>query len=165
MDVPFLRHGPSSHLIQVPFIPGAPQFKGQPTPVGDGANSQNSAGGNAKDPVPQPEKVVDYGIEYYGTFYGLPEIAKANGVNPSNQGHLALGQMMAAYMPMAPDQAPARSQKMEGYTAPLQQFSASNTYQIAGQTSVGVRQTQPRTNKFVSPFSSMPIPTRMPWDL
>lgn len=161
MDIPFLRHGPSSHLIQVPFIPGAPAGT-----ANDGSNSQLSAGGNAKDPVPQPEKVVDYGTgAYYRGFYGLPEIAKANNIAPSNQGHRALGEMLAAYMPMAPDQAPARSQKAEGYTAPIQVFASSNTFQIAGQTSVGVRQTQPRTNKFVSPFSSMPIPVRMPWDL
>jgi hypothetical protein len=160
MDIPFLRHGPSSHLIQVPFIPGAPVGT-----ANDGSNSQLSAGGNAKDPVPQPEKVVDYGTDAYGFYANIPEIAKANGVFPSNQGHLALGQMMAAYMPDAPDQAPARSQKAEGYTAPIQLFASSNTFQIAGQTSVGVRQTQPRTNKFVSPFSSMPIPVRMPWDL
>ena len=158
--VPFRRILPASHLVQVPFIPGSPRG------VQDGNNSADSAGGNAKNPIPQPEKVVDYGTDAYGYYANmLPEIAKANNLNPSNQGHLALGQMMAAYMPKQPDQAPARSQKVEGYTDAIQVFASSNTYQIAGQTSVGVRQSQPRTNKFVSPFSYMPIPTRMPWDL
>lgn len=162
MQIPFLRHGPSSHVIQVPFIPGSPAGT-----ANDGSNSQLSAGANAKEPIPQPEKVVNYGTQdYYGLYSKASvEAVKAQSLNPSNQGHLALGQMLAAWMPLAPDQAPARSQKVEGYTAPIQLFASSNTFQIAGQTSVGVRQTQPRTNKFVSPFSSMPIPTRMPWDL
>jgi hypothetical protein len=93
----------------------------------------------------------------------VPEVAKANFLAPSNQGHRAALDSRQSMM-YDPRNNPSRSQMSEGYTQPIQQFAASNTWQIAGQTSVGQRAKQPST-KFVSPFSSLPIPTRMPWDL
>lgn len=178
--VPFTRAigAMSTPLIQARPIPDNPKFAGQNSPINDGSNDSSAggppngrgnmiAGGNAASI--QPDTYEDYGMQSYGYFpaHGMvPEIAKANSRGlPSGQGHMALSQMMAPWFPVAPDQAPSRSQKSEGYTAPIQVFASSNTWQIAGQTSVGVRQSQPRTNKFVSPFSYAPIPTRMPWDL
>lgn len=119
----------------------------------------------------QPTSIPSYGIgfatdgmQFYAAF--VPEVAKANNINPSNQGQNALDTLKAGYFPGLGVAKPSRSQFSEGYTIPLQVFAASNTWQLAGPNDVnnGVRAKQPN-QKYVSPFSSLPIPTRMPWDL
>lgn len=149
--------GLSAPSIQVPQIPGNPRG------VKDGANSSSHAGAMA--PTPGPVIYIDYGALGSAAFYGrmVPEVAKANFLAPSNQGHRAAIDSRQSMM-FDPRNSPSRSQFSEGYTDAIQVFAASNTWQIAGATSKGVRARQPST-KFVSPFSSLPIPTRMPWDL
>lgn len=144
--------------INAPYIPGNPRG------VRDGANSAGTAGGNA--PQAAPGVMMDYGTEHLVYYAGIvPEIAKANFVAPSNQGRQMQNQFLAAMTPPQGSNQPSRSQFSEGYTAAIQVFAASNTYQLGGpQDLVGTRATQPST-KFVSPFSSLPIPVRMPWDL
>ncbi len=84
--------------------------------------------------------------------------------NPTNQGQRAAVAQRQSMM-FDPRNSPSRSQKQEGYTAPLQLFASSNVWQTPnGQTSKGKRMKQPSV-KQVSPFASLPIPTRMPWDL
>ena len=123
-----------------------------------------SAGGNVNAVTPGPTVVIDYGAgqtKFYAGF--VPEVAKANYLAPSNQGRRLQNDYNAVRMD-TPRNNPSRSQFLQGYTQAIQVFASSNTWQIAGQTSVGVRAKQPST-KFVSPFSSLPIPTAMPWDL
>lgn len=147
--------GVSSPSIQVPYIPQS--SKGV-------RGSKISNGGGVNATAPQPNVTISYGTglnRFYASF--IPEIAKANYLAPSNQGRRALDSFNFSRM-VDPRDNPSRSQFVEGYTDALQQFAASNTWQIAGATSVGVRAKQPST-KFVSPFSSLPIPVRMPWDL
>lgn len=84
--------------------------------------------------------------------------------NPTNQGQRAAVAQRQSMM-FDPRNSPARMQFSEGYTAPLQLFASSNVWQTPnGQTSRGKRIKQPSI-KQVSPFASLPIPTRMPWDL
>lgn len=149
--------GLSAPSLPVPTIPGNPRG------VKDGANSSGPAG--VKSVTPGPVIYIDYGAEQTA-FYGriVPEVAKANYVYPSNQGRMAQASFVRAMTPASANHSPSRSQFSEGYTDAIQVFAASNTWQIAGETSKGTRAKQPST-KFVSPFSTLPIPTRMPWDL
>lgn len=148
--------GLSAPSIQVPQLPASTRgIRGNKISTGGGANAV----------YPQPTVILDYGTglnPFYAGF--VPEIAKANYFNPSNQGARAQGSFNAARQSACTSNSPSRSQFMEGYTQALQVFAASNTWQIAGQTSVGTRAKQPST-KFVSPFSNLPIPVAMPWDL
>ena len=93
------------------------------------------------------------------------EIAKAYVISPTNQGQRGgvAARMSMMYDPL---NSPSRSQKMQGYTNPVQVFASTNPWTGAegGQVKSGKRQKQPST-KTVSPFSNLPIPTRMPWDL
>lgn len=147
-----LTHPP----IQVPSLPD--KIPG----VRSGTGVQ---GGGVSAKVAQPIDIPSYGAletQFYAAF--VPEIAKANNIAPSNQGHRALLQSRFSAMAM-PRNNPSRSQFSEGYTEAIQVFAASNTWQLAGPTdSPGTRAKQPN-QKFVSPFSGLPIPTRMPWDL
>lgn len=113
----------------------------------------------------QPVEIPSYGAEQTEFYAGfVPEVRKANFINPSNQGQRALDAGRSQYFSYGSAN-PSRSQFSEGYTIPIQVFAASNTWQLAGPTdSPGTRAKQPN-QKFVSPFSSLPIPTRMPWDL
>lgn len=155
--------GISSQAIQVPHLPGSPAgVIGSSITYDDGHDVR-------KVPPPQPSIGPGYGASardtaFYATF--IPEIAKANFIAPSNQGrHLRGIYDQALQAPPSGSQAPSRSQMSEGYTDALQEFAASNTWQLAGPTdSPGTRAKQPST-KFVSPFSSLPIPVKMPWDL
>jgi len=147
--------GISSPSIQVPYLPGSSRGV---------RGSRISNGGGVNAPYPQPSVTPGYGTGLT-PFYAriVPEIAKANYLNPSNQGRRALDASNFSRM-VQPANNPASSQMARGYTDPIQVFAASNTWQIAGATSVGVRAKQPST-KFVSPFSNLPIPVAMPWDL
>jgi hypothetical protein len=151
--------GISPNSIQVPYLPQ--QIGGIKTGSG---GSRAGGGGNvqpAEPPVQQPYGTLG-SAEFYGTF--VPEIAKANFIAPSNQGHRAAIDSRQSMM-YNPRNSPSRSQFSEGYTQAIQVFAASNTWQLAGPTdSPGTRAKQPN-QKFVSPFSSLPIPVRMPWDL
>jgi hypothetical protein len=123
-----------------------------------------SAGGSVNAVTPGPNIQIDYGVHeahFYAGF--VPEIAKANYLAPSNQGRKLQDNYQFSRMAQ-PRNNPSTSQKLRGYTQAIQVFAASNTWQVAGQTSVGVRAKQPST-KFVSPFSNLPIPVAMPWDL
>jgi hypothetical protein len=150
--------GIGSPTILVPIIAGNPRG------VRDGNNSAYSGGGRGVNP--QPNTAPGYGTglnRFYAGF--VPEVLKANYLNPSNQGARAEAQFSAARESACTSNSPSRSQMSEGYTAAIQEFAASNTWQLAGpKDSPGMRAKQPST-KFVSPFSSLPIPTRMPWDL
>lgn len=152
--------GLSGPAVSTPALPaGIPGVRGNEIHVGFG-------GGSFAD-YHQPDVYLEYGTgqeAFYASF--TPAIAKANFLNPSNQGRRALSTVMAGYTPNVVQQSPARSQKQEGYTQAIQYFAASNTWQLAGPTdSPGSRAKQPST-KFVSPFSTAGnIPTRMPWDL
>lgn len=148
--------GLTSQPIQVPSLPDKiPGIK----------HGTGVAGGGVSATVAQPNVPVEYGAlqsQFYAGF--VPEVRKANYINPSTQGHRALGQAMGSYRGWGAN-TPSRSQFSEGYTEPIQVFAASNTWQLVGPTdSPGTRAKQPN-QKFVSPFSSLPIPTRMPWDL
>lgn len=150
--------GLSSESIQVPFLPGSPTLT---------RGASISAGGGTGAKVPQPPFTQPYGALEATQIYSRlsVEVAKANFIAPSNQGHRAA---MASRRSMMydPRNSPDRSQFQEGYTAPIQQFASSNTYNTPNGATVqsGNRARQPST-KFVSPFSYLPIPTRMPWDL
>lgn len=147
--------GLSAPSIHVPSLGGAKR---------DVRGASFSAGGGVNAVTPGPNVQIDYGAQQTQYYAGIvPEIAKANYLAPSNQGrHL---QDNYNFSRMAdPRNSPSRSQYLQGYTQAIQVFAASNTWQVAGQTSVGVRAKQPST-KFVSPFASLPIPTAMPWDL
>jgi hypothetical protein len=149
--------GLSGHDINSPYIP--PQIPG----VRDGANGSD---GSANIKAATPSRTIQYGALESAAFYAgfVPEIAKANFINPSNQGHRAALDSRQTLM-FDPRNSPSRSQFSEGYTAALQTFAASNTWQLAGPVdSPGTRAKQPN-QKFVSPFSSLPIPVKMPWDL
>jgi len=148
--------GLSAPNVHVPFIPAAsPGVRGS-------ANSRGPAGVNAV--TPGPTVVIDYGAGLTKYYAGIvPEVAKANYLAPSNQGRVLQNSYNATRMD-TPRNNPSRSQFLQGYTQAIQVFAASNTWQIAGQTSVGTRAKQP-SSKFVSPFSSLPIPVAMPWDL
>jgi hypothetical protein len=148
--------GISAPAIQVPRLPGSPA---------DTRGNNEGVGGGVSAPIVQPVIEPDYGALHATERYaGLSvEVAKANFIYPTNQGHRAAVDSRQSMM-FDPRNNPARMQFQEGYTAPIQLFASSNTWQIAGQTSVGTRAKQPST-KFVSPFSSLPIPVRMPWDL
>ena len=123
-----------------------------------------SAGGISGAVTPGPNVVIDYGAQQSKFYAGfVPEVAKANYLAPSNQGRKLQDNYNFSRMAQ-PRNNPSRSQFLQGYTQAIQVFAASNTWQIAGQTSVGTRAKQP-SSKFVSPFSSLPIPTAMPWDL
>ena len=117
--------------------------------------------------IAQPTAIPDYGTSGQAVFYarsGVTEVAKANFVAPTTQGHRAAIANRST-LSYEPNNSPSRSQFSEGYTIPLQIFAASNTWQLAGPNdSPGTRAKQPN-QKFVSPFSSMPIPVRMPWDI
>jgi hypothetical protein len=147
--------GLSGHSIPVPTLPGSSSsVKG----------SEISRGGGVNAVTPGPNVVIDYGAEQTRFYAGIvPEVAKANYIRPSNQGRMLQDGYNFSRMAQ-PRNNPASSQMVRGYTDPIQQFAASNTWQIAGATSKGVRAKQPST-KFVSPFASLPIPVRMPWDL
>ena len=155
--------GVSSPTISVPYLPGPPQGVRGATISNDGHYA--AAGGRAADVNPSVR--MPYGTDLTAFYAGfVPEVAKANYVNPSNQGRRALNKDIANYTPPSGVNNPSRSQFMEGYTDALQQFAASNTWQLAGPTdSPGTRAKQP-SSKFVSPFSTAPaIGVRMPWDL
>lgn len=94
-----------------------------------------------------------------------PEIAKSYVIEPTAQGQRGAMQQRQSMM-FDPRNSPSRSQFQQGYTEPIQQFAASNTWQIAaGSDSVSKPARQPSL-KQVSPFtSSAPISTKMPWDL
>lgn len=93
-----------------------------------------------------------------------PEIAKSYVIHPTNQGQRGAIASRQSMM-YDPRNSPSRSQKSEGYTDPAQIFASSNTWQTpSGLSSKGERLSQPST-KVVSPFSNLPIATRMPWDL
>lgn len=152
--------GISSESIQVPFLPGSP--------VGTNAASSGiSEGGGVKAPVSQPPYLPSYGALDATKIYGgmSVEVAKANFIAPTTQGHRAAIASRGSMM-YDPRNSPSRSQFQEGYTAPIQMFAASNTYNTPNGPTVqsGQRAKQPST-KFVSPFSNLPIPVRMPWDL
>lgn len=147
--------GVSSPSIQTPYLPGSPRGV---------RGSTISHGGGINVPISHPTVVPSYGTglnHFYAGF--VPEIAKANYLSPSNQGRRGSDNANFSRM-IDPRDNPSRSQFAEGYTNAIQQFAASNTWQIAGVTSVGTRAKQPST-KFVSPFSNLPIPVAMPWDL
>jgi len=115
-----------------------------------------------------------------GYYIGInPSIWKSYVAHPTNQGQRAAVMQRAGPMmgvtgtnpeTTRPRNNPSRSQFSEGYTLPIQFYTggatgAGNTWQTpSGRNSKGERLSQPST-KAVSPFSSMPIPTRMPWDL
>ena len=150
--------GLSAPSIHVPFIPA------NPAGVRDGSNSSGSGG--VKAVTPGPTVVIDYGAEQTKFYAGfVPEVAKANYLAPSNQGFRGRVAYNATWMD-TPRNTPSRSQFLEGYTQAIQAFAASNTWNTPNGSSVvsGKRASQPST-KFVSPFSSLPIPTSMPWDL
>lgn len=91
-------------------------------------------------------------------------IAKSYVINPTNQGQRAAVAQRGSMM-FDPRNSPSRSQFLQGYTNPVQLFTASNTWNAdSGLSSKGQRTRQPST-KAVSPFASVPIPVRMPWDL
>jgi len=93
-----------------------------------------------------------------------PEIAKSYVIAPTNQGQRG-GIAARQSMMYDPRNTPSRSQKQEGYTEPVQVFASQNSWQTPiGLSSKGERERQPST-KLVSPFSNLPIATRMPWDL
>lgn len=93
-----------------------------------------------------------------------PEIAKSYVISPTNQGQRAAIASRQSMM-YDPRNSPARDQKSEGYTTPVQEFVSVNEWQTpSGLSSKGERTRQPST-KAVSPFARVPIPTRMPWDL
>ena len=156
--------GVSSPTITVPYLPGPPQGTRGATISDDGSGKDKSAGGRA--PTPQPPVQLNYGTHMEAFYAGIvPEIAKANFLSPSNQGRMAQSEFVDAMTPESANHNPSRSQMSEGYTDALQAFAASNTWQLAGPTdSPGTRAKQPST-KFVSPFETLPIPTKMPWDL
>jgi hypothetical protein len=99
------------------------------------------------------------------TYMGMnPQIAKGYVINPTDQGQRAAMSQRASMM-YDPRNSPSRSQFSEGYTAPIQRFAVSNTWNTpSGLSGKADRARQPST-KLVSPYSSLPIPTRMPWDL
>ena len=150
--------GVSSPTIQVPNLPGPPEGV-------RGSTISDQNGGGYGRPMP-PSVYPSYGgvaesLAFYAAI--VPEVAKANYLHPSNQGRNLLNIQKANYMPAGANHNPSRSQISEGYTNALQVFAAPSMY--AQQTdSPGTRAKQPSL-KFVSPFSSLPIPTRMPWDL
>ena len=94
-----------------------------------------------------------------------PEIAKSYVINPTNQGQRA-GIAARASMMFQPRNSPSRSQISEGYTIPIQDFTANNVWETpSGQHTAGEVQSQPSIKR-VSPFTtSSPIQTRMPWDV
>ena len=146
---------PSIHVRQIPSL--TPGVRGS-------ANSRGPGGINAV--TPGPTVVIDYGAEQTKFYSGfVPEILKANYLNPSNQGFRGRTAYNATWMD-TPRNSPSRSQFVQGYTQAIQAFAASNTWNTPNGSSVtsGKRASQPST-KFVSPFSSLPIPTAMPWDL
>lgn len=147
--------GLSAPSIQVPFLGGTSRgVRGATISEGGGVNAV----------TPGPTVVIDYGARQTEFYAGIvPEVAKANFITPSNQGRVLQGAYNATRMD-TPRNNPSRSQFLQGYTQAIQVFAASNTWQIAGATSVGRRAKQPNS-KFVSPFSSLPIPVAMPWDL
>jgi hypothetical protein len=149
--------GLSGHTIQVPTLPAnIPGVRGNDISMGGGVAAK----------VAQPSIVPMYGALDSAAFYSsfVPEVAKANFIAPSNQGHRAALDSRQSMM-YDPRNSPSRSQFSEGYTQAIQVFAASNTWQLTGPVdSPGTRAKQPN-QKFVSPFSSLPIPTRMPWDL
>ena len=150
--------GLTGHSIQVPNLPG-------PTPGTKGGTGVAPIGGVAAK-VAQPPMQIDYGTLGAAQFYGgfVPEVAKANFIAPSNQGHRAAIDNRQSLM-YDPRNSPSRSQFVEGYTQAIQVFASNNTWNTTtGDTSKGTRAKQPST-KFVSPFASLPIPVRMPWDL
>ena len=125
-----------------------------------------SAGGVSGAVTPGPNVVIDYGAQQTKFYAGfVPEVAKANYLAPSNQGRVAQNNFNAVRMD-TPRNNPSRSQFLQGYTQAIQAFAATNTWNTPNGASVtsGKRASQPST-KFVSPFSSLPIPTAMPWDL
>lgn len=92
------------------------------------------------------------------------EIAKSYVINPTDQGQRAAVAQRQTMM-IDPRNSPSRSQYSEGYTAPIQLFASANTWNSpSGLSAKGARERQPST-KTVSPFSTIPIPTRMPWDI
>ena len=153
--------GLSAPSIAVPFIPA------NPFGVRDGNNSNMAAGSGVTGAVtPGPSVVIDYGAQQTKFYAGfVPEVAKANYLAPSNQGRVAQNNFNAVRMD-TPRNNPSRSQFLQGYTQAIQAFAATNTWNTPNGASVtsGKRASQPST-KFVSPFSSLPIPTAMPWDL
>lgn len=120
-------------------------FQGYPTPNGDAS-------------------MASFGIPvYYGAIN--PEIAKSYVIHPTNQGQR--GAIVARQSLMIePRNNPSRSQFNEGYTLPIQQYSAVLTWDTpSGQHTAGKHLNQPST-KLASPFgTAVPIRTRMPWDL
>lgn len=91
-------------------------------------------------------------------------IQKSRVIHPTNQSQRAAVASRQVMMD-DPRDVPSRSQKVEAYTSPAQLFAATNTWNDQrGTSSRGTRQKQPSL-KTVSPFSRLPIPVRMPWDL
>ena len=124
-----------------------------------------SSGGGVNAVTPGPNVTIDYGTQQSQFYAGfVPEVAKANYLAPSNQGRYLQDNYQFSRMADARN-SPSRSQYLQGYTQAIQVFAASNTWQLAGPVdAVGTRARQPST-KFVSPFSNLPIPVAMPWDL
>ena len=152
--------GLTGQPVQVPDLPS-----GIPGII-TGTGVQGGPAGISGLAPAQPAQAPSYGMimPFYAGF--VPEVAKANNINPSNQGQRALRDSSKWSFMAMPRNSPSRSQFSQGYTQPLQVFAASNTWQLAGPSDVnnGVRPKQPN-QKYVSPFSTLPIPTRMPWDL
>jgi len=106
-----------------------------------------------------------------GYYIGInPTIWKSYVAVPTNQGARAgvaqrQGPMYGNVGIPTPRNNPARMQFSEGYTYPLQFYPALNTWNNpSGLNSKADRLSQPST-RAVSPFATVPIPTRMPWDL
>lgn len=154
--------GISSPAIQVPNLPGSPAGV-----IGSSITYDDKH--KVRNAMPQPSIHPGYGASAADTAFNarmVPEIAKANYLAPSNQGRRLRGIYdQALQAPPSGSQAPARSQMAEGYTDAIQVFASSNTWQLSGPSdSPGSRAKQPSL-KFVSPFESNPIPTKMPWDI
>lgn len=116
---------------------------------------------------PQPNvdaSMASHGVPVYYVPLNL-SIAKSYVINPTDQGQRG-GIASRQVMMKDPRNSPARSQMSEGYTIPLQQFGAQLLWETpSGQHTAGKHLTQPST-KLASPFgTSVPITTRMPWDL
>lgn len=120
------------------------------------------------DPYPKQDIAKETALAAQGipNYYGAINvgIAKSYFINPTNQGQRG-GIAARQSMMFDPRNSPSRSQFLQGYTNPVQLFQSGNTWNAdSGLSSKGQRTRQPST-KAVSPFASVPIPVRMPWDL
>lgn len=121
-------------------------------------------GYTSMDPHPNQNAAnAALGVPLY--YIGInPELYKSYVGVPTNQGQRG-GIAARQSMMFDPRNSPSRSQKSEGYTIPVQTFRSTNPWQTpTNQNTAAAVRSQPST-KFASPFSTDPIPTRMPWDL